>query len=393
MRIGMLADTYKPYISGVTNCIALSKRALDSQGHKVYVFTLGNEDYEDDELYIVRSPAIPLSSTGFSFSFRYSRVAQRKLTAMDIVHVHQPFISGQLAFRYCRPGGAPIVFTNHTRYDLYAQAYLPMVPGSLSETFLHAYMPDFCAKCDLVIAPSAGLVQVLRSFGVETPIEVVPNGIDTTPFMAAAPRPRAALGITESDRILIYVGRIGPEKNLTFLLRAFTAAQARVETLHLLVVGDGPELDNLRDHAQRVGLGRRIHFVGAVPYPEVPGWLAMADAFVTASQTEVHPLSAIEAIATGLPLVGIASPGIEDTIGDGRNGFLCPNDLTVFTQRLIQLMSDDTLRQHMAVEARAIANHYDIQRIAAIMQAHYERLIESQARRSADGSRARRQRP
>jgi glycosyltransferase involved in cell wall biosynthesis len=380
MRIGMLADTYKPYISGVTNCIALNKRVLESGGHQVFVFTLGNEGYEDNELYIVRSPAIPLLNTGFSLSFRYSRAAQRQLASMDIAHVHHPFISGRLAIRYCRPRGLPIVFTNHTRYDLYAQAYLPLVPGSLSETFLHAYMPDFCANCDLVIAPSAGLVKVLRSFGVETPIEVVPNGIETASFVNAAPRPRSALGLAEGDRVLIYVGRVGPEKNLAFLLRAFTAAQAMVDHLHLVIVGSGPELDNLRDRAGRVGLGDCVHFTGWVPYESVPGWLGLADAFVTASTTEVHPLSAIEAVAAGLPLVGIASPGIEDTIRDGQNGFLCPNDLAVFTQRLVQLMSDAALRERMAAEARAITGHYDIQRTAAIMQRHYERLIEARAR-------------
>ena len=377
MRIGMLADTYKPYISGVTNCIALNKRMFEAWGHKVYVFTLGYEDYEDDELYVVRSPAIPLSDTGFSLSFRYSRIAQRKLASMDVAHVHHPFVSGQLAIRYCRSQGIPIVFTNHTRYDLYAQAYLPMVPGTLSETFLRAYMPNFCASCDLVIAPSAGLAKVLRSFGVEAAIEVVPNGIDLTPFATASPRLRSRLGLTETDRVLIYVGRMGPEKNLAFLLRAFTIVQTMVENLHLVMVGEGPELENLRDHAGRVGLRDRIHLVGGVPYAEVPGWLKMADAFATASTTEVHPLSAIEAVAAGLPLVGIASPGIEDTIRDGENGFLCPDDLKTFTGRLAQLMADEDLRRRMAGEAGAVARQFDIQRTARLMQTHYERVLES----------------
>ncbi len=383
MRIGMMADIYKPHISGVTNYISLNKRVLEQKEHKVYVFTLGNETYEDDELYVVRSPAIPISGTGYYLGFRYSRVAQRRLSSMDIVHVHHPFVTGQLALRYCRPRGAPIVFTNHTRYDLYAQAYLPMVPEALSETFLQAYMPDFCASCDLVIAPSAGLMKVLRGFGVQTPIEVVPNGIDARPFEDVAERrSRAEFGLTDEDCVLIYLGRVAPEKNLTLLLRAFTGAKSVIENLHLLIVGGGPELDNLRDQAARSGVGACVHFVGPVSYEAVPGMLAVADAFVTTSLTEAHPLSLIEALAAGLPAIGIASPGIEDTIRDGENGFLCVNDLAIFTAKLVRLASDAKLRQRLAGGAKDSAKQYDIHRTSSIVMRHYERLVEDRLRRS-----------
>ena len=114
MNIGMLADTYKPYISGVTNHISLNKRALEALGHRVFVFTLGGEDYVDEESCVIRSPAIALAETGFNVSFRYTRSAQRKLSTMDVVHVHHPFVSGRMALRYCRNNGIPIVFTNRT---------------------------------------------------------------------------------------------------------------------------------------------------------------------------------------------------------------------------------------------------------------------------------------
>nr|MBI2905675.1 glycosyltransferase [Chloroflexota bacterium] len=380
----MLADVYKPHISGVTHYISQNKKALEQWRHKVYVFTLGNESFEDDELYIVRSPAIPLADTGYNLGFRYSRLAQRRLASMDVAHVHHPFISGQLAIRYCRRRNIPVVFTNHTRYDLYAQAYLPMMPGALSESFLQVYMPNFCAACDLVIAPSAGLVKVLRSFGVESPVEVIPNGIDLAPFQTVAEaHARAELGLADRDRVLIYVGRLAPEKNLTFLMRAFVGAQSAVENLHLLLVGDGPEADNLRDRAALAGVGDRVHFLGAVPYETVPGLLKLADAFVTASLTEVHPLSLIEALTAGLPALGIASPGIEDTIIDGANGFLCPNDIAAFTGKLTRLMLDDELRRRFAAGAAASAAQYDVRITAAALLACYERVIEARPRQPA----------
>ena len=153
MRIGMMADAYKPHISGITNVIALSKQFLEKAGYEVYVFTFGGGDYVDDEPNIIRTRGVPLVDTGLYVSARLSSEAQKILKKMDIIHVHHPFTSGQLAIRYCRAQGIPLVFTNHTRYDLYAHAYLPMVPDALGDAFLRAYMPAFCKACDLVIAP------------------------------------------------------------------------------------------------------------------------------------------------------------------------------------------------------------------------------------------------
>ena len=115
MRIGQLTEVYKPFVNGVTNFISLHKRVLESWGHKVFVFTLGHEDYEDDELHVIRSPAIPLSDTGYHLSFRFSRRARKKIKTMDVLHVHHPFISGRQAISLGKRYDIPVVFTNHTR--------------------------------------------------------------------------------------------------------------------------------------------------------------------------------------------------------------------------------------------------------------------------------------
>src|SRR5512147_444085 len=177
MRIGMLADVYKPHISGITHYISLNKRYLEKLGHQVYIFTFGDEDYADDESNVIRSPGLPILDTGYYINLQHSPRARKLLRTMDIVHVHHPFLSGSLALRYCKPRAIPIVFTNHTRYDLYAQAYLPGLPDIIGETSLKAYMPSFCRACDLVISPSPGMREVMQRFGVDVPITVVPNGV------------------------------------------------------------------------------------------------------------------------------------------------------------------------------------------------------------------------
>ncbi len=384
MRIGMLVDMYKPHISGITNYVSLNKRWLEARGHKVFVFTFGDQDYEDDELYVMRSPGLPfnVNDTGFHISFRYTTIAERKLRTMDIIHVHHPFLSGPLALRYCKPRGIPIVFTNHTRLDLYNQYYMPAyVPDAVGETFLKAYLPGFCQQCELVVAPSAGICAVMRDLGVTAPIKVIPNGIDFTPYEEAAPLTRTEAGLPEGKTLLMYVGRLSPEKNLSFLLRAFFGVAAVRPEVELAIVGGGPELEDLRDLANGAGFGARVHFLGKVLPEKVPSLLKLADLFVTASQTEVHPFSLIEAMASGVPALGIESPGISDSLTDDVDGSLSPPDLAVFTAKLMRLVIEPETRVRMGAAARQNARRFDIERTGQAMLTEYERIAAARQNR------------
>lgn len=377
MRIGMLADTYKPHISGITNYIDLNKQYLEKAGHDVYIFTFGDEDYPDDEPRVIRSPGLPLVDTGYYLSFRYSRQAKKLLQTMDVVHVHHPFLSGRLALRYCRPLEIPIVFTNHTRYDLYAQAYLPGLPENISLSLLETYMPDFCAAVDMVISPSPGMATVLRKLKVEAPITIVPNGVDIHRFQqAAAPEQRAKLGFSSKDTLLIYVGRLAPEKNLQFLLKAFLGVAETIEDIHLLLLGDGPSRDELQESLINNPHARQVHFFGRIDYDQLPNYLAMSDLFVTASISEVHPLSIIEAMAAGLPVLGIHSPGVGDTVIDGRTGLLSSEDLPAFTAKMTRLCLDPTQRRAMGQAARQESGRYAITRTTQTIISHYEQLVQ-----------------
>jgi 1,2-diacylglycerol 3-alpha-glucosyltransferase len=376
MRIGMMADTYKPHISGITNYIELNKRVLEQAGHTVYVFTFGDSDYEDNERHIIRSPGLPLTDTGYYLSFQYNLKAKALVQSMDIVHVHHPFLSARLALRYCRPLNIPVVFTNHTRYDIYAQTYLPGLPEGLTETFLETYMPDFCKAVSLVISPSAGMATMLRKFKVDSPIIVVPNGVEIASFQNAPPLTRADFGFSREDILLIYTGRLAPEKNLPFLLKAFSGVAQTIENLHLLLVGDGSERKDLQEQAAASPAAGNIHFIGKVDYAKLPGYLAMSDLFVTASVSEVHPLSVIEAMAAGLPALGIQSVGVSDIIQDNTTGLLARNDLATFTAKLTRLCLEKNLRKTMSAAARKQSERYNIERTSQTMLAHYQRLID-----------------
>lgn len=382
MRIGMMADAYKPKVSGVTSYIELSKRWLEKAGHEVYVFTFGEQDFVDDEKNIIRSPGLPLVDSGFYLSLRYNRAARQLLFTMDLLHVHHPFISGSLALTYAIPRSIPIVFTNHSRYDLMTNAYLPILPDSFGETAMRAYLPPFCQACDLVIAPSASMRTILQEFGVTGPIEVIPNGIELEAILSCSTEiNRQFLGYSPQDIVLTYVGRLAPEKNLPFLLRAFKGVASAYENARLLLIGDGPEKDNLQDSAANMGIANKVHFTGMVPHAEVPCYMTTADAFVISSTSETFGISVVEAMAAGLPVLGIDSPGIRDIIVDGKIGFLSSDDLASFTAKMARLVSEHELRRQMGVAAFNASNTYDIRTTTQNTIQLYQNLVASKRSR------------
>ena len=393
MRIAMLADMYKPHTSGVTNHISLNKAALEALGHEVWVFCFGDLEYADDEPRVVRCPGVPYGDTGYRFGLGYDRPAIELLRTMDVLHVHHPFMSGRFAVRIRRSYGVPVVFTNHTRYDLYAHVYARLVPRPLSRWYVARYLRRFCASVDAVISPSAGMRDVLRSFGVEGDIDVVPNGIDLAPFRQAEQGDaqarqtlRSQLGLSAEDVALCYLGRLGGEKRTMWLLGTFGAVARRNPAAALVFIGDGPERERLERTVRANGLQGRVVFAGAVPYAAVPPYLAACDAYVSASVSEVHPLTISESMGAGLPCLGVLSPGVADSIQDDVSGLLAEDDPVAFAEAMTRLVVDPQLRSRLAEGARARAQDFDIERTVVELAAVYERVLRQRqgAQRAQD---------
>jgi 1,2-diacylglycerol 3-alpha-glucosyltransferase len=386
MRIGMMADAYKPHISGITIYMDTYRAALEADGHEVYIFTLGNQPEPGDDEHVVRSPALPLPQRGYYVTAQYSARARRLLQSMDVVHVHHPFTSGRIAVLNCRRRRIPVAFTNHTRYDLYARSNLRLVPAGLVEAFLRWYMPRFCAAIELVIAPSASIAVVLRRFGVRSHIEIIPNGVEVGRFRAAPPIARADLGFREDDILVVFAGRLEAEKNLPLLVQAFATACRESATAHLLLVGEGRQRAALFAMAERFGVCDRVHFAGQLPYAQVPGVLRSCDIFATASVSEVHPLSVIEAMAAGLPVVGIRSPGLNETVREDETGILTQQDPAELAAALSRLIKDGPLRARLGHAAREASGSYDIRHAAQVLVGHYRRLVQQARSRAGRAS-------
>jgi glycosyltransferase involved in cell wall biosynthesis len=150
------------------------------------------------------------------------------------------------------------------------------------------------------------------------------------------------------------------EKNIQTLLRAFAPVTSECPDAHLLMIGGGPELDDFRKLTQEMGIASQVLFTGPIPYEHMPGYLALADFFVTASVSEVHPMTVLEAMASGLPVLGIDSPGISDTVVNGQNGFVVQHDYAALALKMLRLFSEPELRASLAAGARQTSTLYDI---------------------------------
>jgi glycosyltransferase involved in cell wall biosynthesis len=230
---------------------------------------------------------------------------------------------------------------------------------------------------NLVISPSAGMANILREMNVTSPIAIIPNVVELKHFYKAEPILRSDFGFSKNDILLIYTGRLAAEKNLSFLLQSFAGVAQAIDNVNLILVGGGPrqvEAD-LQELTAELKIGNRVRFTGMVTYDNLPSYLAMCDAFITASVTEVHPLSVIEGMASGLPVMGISSPGVSDTVEDGVTGFIASENLAAFTAKLTRLCLDSALRKQMGEAARQASTRYAIERTTQILLEHYERLV------------------
>jgi 1,2-diacylglycerol 3-alpha-glucosyltransferase len=381
MRIGLAADTYKPYISGVTNYISLHKAEFERQGHDVHVITFGPRTMTSDEPGVIYSPGFQLKM-GYSFGLKYSPHALEVIRQMDIIHLHHPFISGNLILRASKDYNLPIVFTGHTRYDHLLGDYLPWFPKKAGLGILKMYLPGFCRKMKRVICNSAASVEGLRNCGVDMPLEVIPNGINLKPFQAVKKKPDLRAQLAGFGKIIfLYVGRLAVEKNLPTLMEAFASLCELHIPVQLVLVGKGPISEQLKRDAERLGIRDQVTFTGLVDYADLPDYYACSDVFVMPSVNDTHPLTVLEAMGTGLPLVVVRSPAYEDTALDGENGLVVNNSQQALAEAMETLAVDEELRQRMGQRSREIAEKFSVENTAGQLLQLYQTVISENARR------------
>ncbi|GAA5533488.1 glycosyltransferase family 4 protein [Deinococcus aluminii] len=376
MRIGIVTATYLPSRNGVATSTALYARGLRERGHEVRIFAPRHpqEPAHEEGVYRLNSSFAGARALGAPADYPVMLAPGPLLTSrlplrdLDVLHTMHPFLAGRLALTWSRLSGAPVVFTAHTQYDQYLH-YAPM-PRRVGRAMLRPHVAAFARRVDTVLAPGRAMVEMLRRYGFGGEVKLFPNPVDLTAFQQASGQAfRAEYGVPQDAPLAMYLGRLAPEKNLEVLLRAFAQAQASRPDLRLLVVGDGPS----REEAQ-AGAPEGVTFTGPVPYARVPEALAAADAFLTASTSEVLPMSMIEALAAGAPLVAARSPAALDLVQEGLNGTVTDAAPDALAAGLLEVLAPARL-PILQAGARASAAQYDLPTRAAALEEVYARTV------------------
>ncbi|ABF46454.1 glycosyl transferase, group 1 [Deinococcus geothermalis DSM 11300] len=376
VRIGIVTATYLPSRNGVATSTALYARGLRERGHEVRIFAPRHPQQPPHEqgVYRLNSSFAGARALGAPADYPVLLLPGPRLTArlplrdLDILHTMHPFLAGRLALTWSRLSGAPVVFTAHTQYDQYLH-YAPM-PRRVGRAMLRPHVAAFARRVDTVLAPGHAMVEMLRRYGFGGAVQLFPNPVDLAAFREARGEAfRAEYGLPQDAPLAMYLGRLAPEKNLDVLLRAFARARVSRPDLRLLIVGDGPS----RETAQ-AGAPAGVTFTGPLPYARVPEALAAADAFLTASTSEVLPMSMIEALAAGTPLVAAQSPAALDLVQAGLNGTVTEATPEALAAGLLDVL-DPTRLPVLQAGARASAAQYDLPTRAAALEEVYAQTL------------------
>ncbi len=357
MRILFVSECYHPVRNGVVAVIDILTEQLKKRGHEVVIVAPKHPKAKGDPEWVVRVPSLPNPFyPDYPAAIPWARQLHQAIDTFkpDIVHTHSFMWLSRFALRHAQKRSIPVVTTFHTLVTEYLH-YAP-VPRWISLPFIARWVESFCNKCQVVIIVSPIAEPLLRSFGVRTPIEFIPTGIDAEQFgKGNGFRVRKELGIPATASVLLYVGRIAKEKNIAFLLEALSPVLAERLRTYLVLVGDGPEMAAMKAKAKSLPGGERIIFVGSRPRSEIPDFHAAADIFVFASVTEMQGLALAEAMMSGLPVVVVGEGGIRYFVKDGEVGFVVPHDKIGLANAVRTLLDKPHLRMAMAERARMFA--------------------------------------
>lgn len=384
MNILMMTNTFTPHVGGVARSVEAFTNEYRRRGHRVIVVAPEFEGAPAEEDDVIRLPALQhFNGSDFSIPVPIPGFLALALAgfAPDVVHSHHPFLLGDTALRISAAERIPVVFTHHTRYEQYTH-YVPGDSAAMKH-FAVELAVGYSNLCDSVVAPSETIRDLLVAEGVESPIEVIPTGVDVEHFARGDGAAfRAAHNVPADAFVVGHVGRLAPEKNLEFLARAVAAYLREAPSAWLLIAGTGPSEEAIRQACRQAGVEDRLCLVGILQRQELVDAYHAMDVFAFASQSETQGMVLTEAMAAGTPVVAVDASGVREVVRDGKNGrLLAEENVDSFREALAWLagLSDDQHRE-LLVHVRETAEQFSMPRCAQRALDLYARLAAAKPR-------------
>ncbi|MGA0242713.1 MAG: glycosyltransferase, partial [Candidatus Marinamargulisbacteria bacterium] len=339
MNIGIFTDTYEPQINGVVTSI---KAAIDylQPHHKVWVFCPNVRPPQASTDHIWRFPSVvyPFQKE-YRLVWPYNkRIKDMAKLDLDIIHIHTPFTMGYIGLRVAKQLSLPVIHTYHTYFEKYIH-YVPLLPKKFVAKYARRESESFCNQCDRIIVPTDEMHRQLSQYNITTPIQVLPSGVHHITPSTSDISAFKATHMCETAFNALFVGRVGKEKNIHFLLDAIHAVINQGHDIHCTIIGDGPEMAAVQKRIMADQLSDRITLTGYLSKHDVYCAYYAADALVFPSKTETQGLTAVESLMCGTPVIGLNEMGIKNVVDHNVSGLLTSDDVGEYQSAIIEMIT------------------------------------------------------
>ena len=326
MKILLTCDRYFPAVNGVTTSVMNLKKALEAKGHEVKVVTLSESHstkISKDVIYLGSHNA------GYVYPDVRAKVHPQKATLKpilswgpDVIHVNTEFSTFLYARKIAKRINTPMVLTYHTDYEDYV--HYVHIPKLLGHPIIKQAVKFVTNRMEAVIAPTEKTKKLLESYRVKKRIDVIPTGLDldrykTPPTEEELDEIRARHGIKKDIFSIIFIGRMGKEKNIGLVIDYLS--RYKDYDFQFIGVGDGPDLNEIKEQVAASDIKDKTIFTGMVAQEEVAKYYRLGDLFVSASQSETQGLTYIEALSAGIPILCKNDPCLDGVVEQGKNGW------------------------------------------------------------------------
>ena len=400
MRIAIATAVYYPMINGVAVfshnlAVGLAKRGHEglvvcpSQTGKNYTRTIDGvktiylksvqAKVYPDQIHPVPKKkkvfGVEVPHFWYKHSFRVSVFPSAEIKKAfdefqpEVVHVQVSDPIGLSVASYARKNHIPVVTTEHNQPEVLTDPLkVPRLIKKPVNVLLSSYFRNRQAKSDFVTMPTMQAIENLilssnKDFPV--PVAAVSNGVDLSDFKPgkASSEIYKKYKILKDKKIVLYVGRVDPEKKVGLVIEAFNKACAKVHNIQMVIVGDGVDKLRLEKMVFGMGLNDRIQFLGRVLPPDLHELYRVGDVFATASEIETQGIVLIEAAASGLPLIAVNAGAVSEVCINNKNGFLCqPGDVYGISEAMIKILGNDAMRKKFGEESVKIATEHDFEK-------------------------------
>ena len=370
MRIGLFTDTFPPHINGVATSVYMLKTALERKGHEVFIVTVNDDALEykfEEEDKVIRIPGIPIGIYDYRLTGIYPVKAINVIRKwnLDVIHSHTEFGVGTFARIVAKQFDIPLVHTYHTMYEDYIHYITKGYFDRSSKKIVEYLTLFYCDKTvNELIVPTKKTYDLFKEkYEVNKNIHIVPTGIEIDRFYSENVNKdkikdlKKIYNISKDDLVVIFVGRLAKEKNIEFLIRNHVELVKYKKNIKLLIIGDGPDMNEYGQLIKELKMQDNIILGGKVPYADIPCYYQLADIFVTASTTETQGLTVIEAMAGGIAPVCIKDESFINVVIDGLNGKIFTNN-EEYLKCMKDLIDNPKTLQQLSKQARLNAEGY-----------------------------------